>query len=158
MDQRKPVAARAKPYGLNVVPDSGLFEYTDQRNEAETEARWRPVLEQLGIMILGIRDVPSQLGRITVDGVEWELERMGDREYRIPQSVYHCIRSAEAAGIHFAYWIWGEEQFTRPRFVPIQEEARPVPRTRKEIDPIVIGVIPTAPNRGIWCLLGKWFH
>ena len=26
------------------------------------------------------------------------------------------------------------------------------------IDPIVIGVIPTAPNRGLWCSLGAWLH
>jgi len=157
MDRPKQVATRAKPYGLNVVPDKEMFEYTDPRNEAAVEARWRPALERLGITILGIRDVPPQLGRITVDGVEWELERMGNREYSVPESVYHCIRSAEAEGIQFAYWIWGEEQFTRPKFQPIQEK-QPARATYQEIDPIVIGVIPTAPSRGIWCLLGKWFH
>ena len=158
MDRRKPVTTREMPYGLAVVPNRELFEYTDQRNEAATEARWRPVLERLGIVILGIRDVPAQLGRITVDGIEWELELMGNREYNVPSHVYHRIQAAEAAEIPFAYWIWGEEQFTRPKFRPIQETRTEPTPPQTVLDPIVIGVIPTAPNRGIWCLLGKWFH
>ena len=149
---------KEKPYGLGVVPDKELFEYTDPRNEPATEARWRPVLEQLGIVILGIRDVPSQSVRITVDGIDWDVALMdNDIVYDVPPSVYHCIMAAEAKEIPFAYWLWGEEQFARPKFQPIRETVpvRSVPRKR---DPIVIGVIPTAPNRGIWCLLGKWFH
>ncbi len=49
MDWQKQVAAREKPYDLNVVPDSEVFEYTDPRTEAATEARWRPVLNRFGI-------------------------------------------------------------------------------------------------------------
>ena len=26
------------------------------------------------------------------------------------------------------------------------------------VDPIVIGIIPTGPDEGLWCVLGKWFH
>ena len=28
----------------------------------------------------------------------------------------------------------------------------------RNLDPIVIAVIPTAPNRGLWCSLGAWLH
>ena len=156
---RQQIVSRVKPYGLGIVPDREQFEYIDPRNEPATEARWRPVLERLGIRILGIRDVPSQPLRIEVDSVDWELRPMGNETYNVPESVYHCIRATEAEGVPFAYWLWGEEQFTRPKFQPVREPTpvRSAPRQRDR-DPIVIGVIPTAPNRGIWCLLGKWFH
>ena len=82
---------------------------------------------------------------------------MGNREYNVPESVYHRIRAVEAEGVQFAYWLWGEEQFARPNSNLFQKV--PVRSTpQQDLDPIVIGVIPTAPNRGIWCLLGKWFH
>jgi hypothetical protein len=105
---------------------------------------------------------------------------MGTGVYDVPESVYHRIRAAEAAGIPFAYWLWGEEQFSRPTFRPVREPlparairlggeaaavlgtlAAPLGRlvtVLASIDPIVIGVIPTAPNRGLWCSLGAWLH
>ena len=54
------VALREEPYGLDLLPDKERVEVSDPRNEAATEARWAPVLERLGIPILGVRDVPSE--------------------------------------------------------------------------------------------------
>src|SRR5436190_21350592 len=114
VDWQKQIATRAKPYSLGVVPDREQFEYTDPQNEAATQARWQPVLDRLGIKILGIRDVPTEPVRVNVDGIDWDLKRMGDAEYTVPESVYHRIRAAEAEEVPFAYWLWGEEQFPRP--------------------------------------------
>src|SRR5438309_6372407 len=160
------VALREEPYGLDLLPDKERVEVSDPRNEAATEARWAPVLERLGIPILGVRDVPSEAVRLDLDGITWELVPMGTGVYDVPESVYHRIRAAEAAGIPFAYWLWGEERFSRPTFRPVHE---PLPARAirlggeaaailgrlatalASLDPIVIGVIPTAPNRGLWC-------
>lgn len=151
------VALRQRPYGLGLVPEKEISEYTDPRNEAAIEARWRPVLDRLDIRMLEIRDVVSQPVRINVDGIDWDIAPMGSGPYNVPQTVYHRIRAAEAEGIPFAYWMWGEEKLTRPTFQPIREPV-PVRSASPKRDPIVIGVIPTAPNRGIWCLLGIWLH
>ena len=164
---RERVISRERPYDLGIVPDNRQFEYTDPRNEEATLARWQPVLERLNILILGVRDVPSEPVRVTVDGIEWLLSRMGNKRYDIPESAYHTIRAAQAAGVPFGYWLWGEEQFDRPEFYPQKPKnaswKSSLERSWNEwqeklSDPIVIGVIPTAPNRGIFCLLGKWFH
>jgi hypothetical protein len=174
------VALREQPYGLDLLPEKERVEYGDPRNEAATEARWAPVLERLGIPILGVRDVPSEAVRLDLDGITWELVPMGSGVYDVPESVYHRIRAAEAAGIPFAYWLWGEERFSRPAFRPVREPlparavrlsgeaaavlgtlAAPLGRlvtALASIDPIVIGVIPTAPHRGLWCSLGAWLH
>ena len=155
-DELARLRERERPYDLGISPDHNLFEYTDPRNEEATLVRWQPALKRLHIPILGVRDVPSEPVRVIFEGIEWILSRMGNKTYDVPESVYHTIRSAEAEGVPFAYWLWGEEQFARPTFRPIPEP-EPERSTRKR-DPIVIGVIPTAPNRGIWCLLGKWLH
>ena len=163
------MALLARPYGLGLIPDPGYAEYTDPHNEALTQARWRPLLEELGITLLGIRDVPTHPTRLMVDGIEWDLMPMRtNRTFHVPPEVYHRIEAARERGIPFAYWIWGEEQFPAPAFQPFAagEESRPASRNlrraaaraRRERDPIVIGVIPTAPHRGMFCLLGKWFH
>ncbi len=153
---RELVATRERPYNLGIASNKNLYELTDPRNEEATLARWQPVLHRLNIPILGTRDVPSQQVRFSYDGIDWQLSRMGTQTYNVPESVYHRIRAAEAEGVPFAYWLWGEEQFVRPTFQPIPEPTL-VRGTRKR-DPIVIGVILTAPNRGIWCLLGQWLH
>ena len=182
MDQveRREVALREQPYRLGLLPDKERVEYGDPRNEAATEARWAPALERLGIPTLGVRDVPSEAVRLDLDGITWELAPMGTGVYDVPESVYHRIRAAEAAGIPFAYWLWGEERFSRPAFRPVREPlparairlggeaaavlgtlAAPLGRlvtVLASIDPVVIGVIPTAPNRGLWCSLGAWLH
>jgi hypothetical protein len=164
---RERVAIRERPYDLEIAPDNQLYEYTDPRNEQATIERWQPVLEKLGIPILGVRDVPDEPVWVMVDGVQWELKRMKTSEYQVPETTFHLIRAAEAANVPFAWWIYGEEQFDRPQFRPIQKQQSRSLRSRFEetydavrdtLDPCVIGVIPTAPNRGIWCLLGKWFH
>ncbi len=157
MDSRQQIALKERPFDLGLAPEREHLEVRDPRNEAATEARWQPVLERLDIEVLGIRDVPTQPVRVEVHGVIWEVAPMESRVYHVPESVYHRIRAAEAAGIPFAYWVWGEEQFARPTFQPTpeREQVRPLPRGR---DPIVVGIIPTAPNRGVWCLLGLWFH
>jgi hypothetical protein len=167
VDWKEQLALAESPYGLAVVPEHEIVEYTDLRHEEVRLARWRPVLDRLGIEILGVRDVPSTPTRLTVDGIDWDLVPMGDGVYSVPPSVYYVIRAAEAAGVPFGHWLWGEERFARPSFQ--QNPGRTVRSGRSNAgllsavgralrDPIVIGVIPTAPGRGMWCLLGRWFH
>jgi hypothetical protein len=165
---RTRVALQERPYGLGVVPEPEVFEYTDPRNELAVEERWTEVLERLGAKVLGVRDVLTETTRLTLDGIEWEISPMReDVEYRIPQEVFHRIRAAEAAGVRFAWWVWGEEQFARPSFQaapdlvePVKPRAKPVltAASRRALDPVVIGVIPTGPARGLWVRLGVWFH
>lgn len=162
MELTEQLALAEQPFGLELLPDHTIFEYRDPRNEDATVARWKPTLDRFGIDVLGVRDIPSGQTRFTVDGIEWDLRVLNGGVHSVPSPVYHRIRSAEAAGIPFGYWIWGEEQFSQPTFVPDPGLARtsrtPVPAIGDERDPILIGVIPTAPNRGVWCKLGAWFH
>lgn len=154
------LARRESPYGLAVLPEKDTFEYTDPRNEAAVEQRWRPICERHGAAILGIRDVPTSRVRVEVNGIAWDLERLGSVERGVPAEVFHRWRALEAEGVPFTDWLWGEEQLQRPQF-------RPLPATRvatwnapidSRRDPVVIGVIPTAPGRGLWVLIGRWFH
>jgi hypothetical protein len=147
MDRQQAVA---RPYGVGLVSDTDIFEYLDPQNAAAVAARWRPRLEQLGARVLGTADVPNQPTRFFLDGIDWEVAPLDPaRTYDVPATVFHRVRAAEAAEVPFAYWLWGEEQFARPTFRPVEEPKR---------DPVLIGVIPTAPNRGIWVCLGVWLH
>lgn len=173
MDRQE--ARQNRPYGLELVTDSDLFEYTDTRNDAATVARWQPVLQQLGIEVLEIADIPSRPILITVDSVEWEVRPLSpDRVEQVPADVYARIQAAKTSGVPFAYWLWGEERFMEPTFTPLPQ-TQTEPKTDRllgfgrrktqdlqdwwtKVDPILIAVIPTAPNRGVWCKLGAWFH
>ena len=167
MDWREKALRQEAPYGLGLLPESDHLEYTDPRNEDVVTERWRGVLERLGIKVLYVRDTITGPTRFDFDGVEWLLEPMDNhRTYDVPVSVYHRVRAAEAEGVPFGYWIWGEEQFARPAFRPTPERA-PASAARgaareswfpRLVDPLVIAVIPTAPGRGLWCLLGAWLH
>lgn len=177
MDRQSPTLIH--PDGLGLVPSDTLYEYTDVRNEAATLTRWQPVLDRLGIEALEIADVPTRPMRLTVDGIEWEVRPLGaDRVERVPADVYARYQGAVEAKVPFAWWLWGEEQFIKPTFLPMAEPAPAAPtpsvadrvlrfgrQQRQEaqewwarVDPILIGVIPTAPGRGVWCKLGAWFH
>ncbi len=148
------VAIQAEqPYGLTLSPEKGLFEVGSLLNETATEERWRALLERHGAQALGIRDVPTEPYRCEINGIEWVLERMTARTYQLPEAVYHRILALEAAGVRFAYWLWGEEQFPKPIFAP--QTVQPAEQQR---DPVVIGVIPTGANRGVWVLCGIWLH
>ena len=112
--------------------------------------------------MLGIREVPPKSLRLDLDGITWELGPVGSTERQVPAEVFHRWRALEAAGVPFLWWLWGEEQPARPQFRPLlQSTPRPaswaVPPVPQR-DPIVIGVIPTAPGRGVWVLIGRWFH
>lgn len=165
MDEHKDVnlARRASPYGLAVLPQQEIYEYTDPRNEVAVERRWRPICEQHGAAVIGIRDVPSQMTRLNLDGIDWDLGPLGSAERGVPTEVFHRWRALEAAGVPMMWWLWGEEQPQRPRFRPLTATKRPLSLRWAEApdtlrDPLVIGVIPTAPNRGVWVVLGRWFH
>jgi hypothetical protein len=154
------IARRASPYGLAVVPEKDTYEYTDPRHEAAVEQRWRPVCEQLGAAVLGIRDVPTSPIRMELDGIDWELEPFGSAARGVDGETFHRWRALEAKAVPFFYFLWGEEQPQRPKYYALPETrttswSEPVTRQR---DPLVIGVIPTAPGRGVWILIGRWFH
>lgn len=157
------LARRASPYGLALLPETNTHEYTDPQNEAAVQRRWQRRCEQHGAAILGIHDVPTRPIWVQLDGVRWLLGPLGDEERAVPAEVFHRWRALEAAGVPFFYWLWGEEQPQRPNLRPLPERrtrwlissAAPLEQQR---DPIVIGVIPTAPNRGLWVLIGRWLH
>ena len=107
-----------------------------------------------------MRDVPAKTTRLTLDGIDWDLGPLGSIERGVPAEVFHRWRALEAAGVPFLWWLWGEEQPQRPKFRPLHESSaftwqQPLTTQR---DPLVIGVIPTAPNRGLWVVIGRWFH
>jgi hypothetical protein len=181
--RRKTLASNPPYPGVAVLPDATHFEASDPRNEQATVDRWRPVLERHGATILEVENIPTSGMRVEVDGITWELEPMyPQKTYDVPESVYHRIRALAAEGVPFAWWVWGEEKFSQPNFTPTPAaqpanapswsdattiplppvQSRPAPRPRptapRQRDPIVVGIIPTGPNRGVWCLLGKWFH
>ena len=157
------LARRASPYGLALLPETDSYEYTDPQNEAAVQHKWQRLCEEHGAAILGIRDVPTEPIWVQLDGVNWLLGPLGKTERWIPAEAFNRWRSLEAAKVPFFYWLWGEEEPQRPNFRPLPEratsrqtrDAAPLARPR---DPIIIGVIPTAPNRGLWVLIARWFH
>ena len=178
---RVALARRSAPYGLAVLPEPDMYEYTDPHNEVAIERRWRPVCEQHGAAILGVRDVPAHPVQLELDGIRWQLEPLGTAERAVPAEVYHRWRALEAAGVPFFYWLWGEELPERPRFTPLPASSHSPAVSRRrpngvhlrtvgdqlsawldealtKLDPLVIGIIPTAPGRGLWVLIGRWFH
>jgi hypothetical protein len=168
------VARRASPYGLAILPEKDNHEYTAPGNEAATEQRWRPTCERHGAAMLGIRDLPTERVRLVLDGMPWILEPLGQGERQVPAEVFHRWRALEAEGVPFQWWLWGEEQPQRPKFRVLPDagatqstqwaqRSRLAPTQQRDWatpqrDPLVIGVIPTAPSRGVWVLLGRWFH
>jgi hypothetical protein len=165
MDEQaqKELAQRASPYGLALLPETQPYEYTDPQNETAVQRRWQRRCEKHGAAILGIRDVPTQPIWVQLDGIRWLLGPMGNEERGVPAEEFNRWRALEAEGIPFYYWLWGEEQPQRPNLRPLPERATSrlasgsAPLTRPR-DPIVIGVIPTAPHRGLWVLIARWFH
>src|SRR5688572_26164131 len=111
MERWRQLVTRERPFGIGFVADASLVEVEDPRNDEATLARWQPVLDRLGIPVVGVRDIPAQPVRFEVRGIEWELTRMetDGRNYAVPQRVLQRIRAAEAAEVPFAYWLWGEE-------------------------------------------------
>lgn len=160
---RSALIQRASPYGLALLPETDTHEYTDPQNEATVQHRWQRLCEQHGAAVLGVRDVPTTPIWVQLDGVRWLLGPLDDEERAVPAEVFHRWRALEAAEVPFFYWLWGEEQPQRPNLRPLPERrtarpARSAPPLEPLRDPIVIGVIPTAPNRGLWVLIGRWFH
>lgn len=156
------LARRASPYSLAVLPDPDTYEYTDPHNEAAVQQRWQRRCEQHGAAVLGIRDVPTSPVWVDLDGVRWLLGPLGDGERWVPAEVFHRWRALEAAEVPFFYWLWGEEQPQRPNLRPLPARGTVattgLAQPARPRDPILIGVIPTAPNRGLWVLIGRWFH
>ena len=157
------IALGERPYGSGFVPRHDSFEMSDPRHEAATQARWEPILTRIGIPVLGVRDLPTAPVRVTVEGIAWEVRLLDPSgTYELPPHVYNRVRAAEAAEVPFAWFLWGEEQFAHPTFTPRQptrKQAAASPRRKRRfLDPLLIGVIPTAPGRGVWCLLGIWLH
>jgi hypothetical protein len=142
-----------RPYGLTVAPTKGRLEASSPESEQAVARRWTAPLERRVAEVLGIRDVPSEPLRFQLRRIKWSLERMTARAHQVPETVYHRIQALEAAGVPFASFLWGEQQFPKPSFTV--EPAPPVERKR---DPLIIGVISTDVDRGVRCLLGLWLH
>jgi hypothetical protein len=175
MDERQAqqIALGDRPYGVGLLPDKALFEFYDPRNEAATKERWHPILERIGICdhqaekgcgIVGVRDMISSPTEITFREQLWRIAPMDlTVPHRVPEYVRHRVLAAEAAGIPFAYWIWGKEVSPpKPKLVTqFHQKARTAGAAKswlRKLDPCLIAIIPTAPNRGIWCSLGEWFE
>jgi len=153
------------PDGPKVQPATGVYEYADPRNEQAVLKRWSPVLEKLGIEVYRIEKVPTATIRITIDGIDWDLGPMDmSKHYDVPSTVYQKYMAALSAGVPFMWYLWAEELPQRPLLkafddAPVwKSETFSTPSPTRKVDPIFIGVIPTGPDRGIWCMLGKWFH
>jgi hypothetical protein len=158
---RDELARRGTPYGLATVPETNPAAPIDEQHERAIQQRWQRICERHGAAILGIRDVLTSPREVQLDGIRWELGPLGTDERTVPAEVFHRVRALEAAGVPFGYWLWGEELPQRPNLRPLAE---PTPTASgsdwpsRQRDPLLIGVIPTAPGRGLWVLLGRWFH
>jgi hypothetical protein len=233
-DWAERIGLAGSPYGLRLAPDKELFELADPRNEPATVAKVMPTLTRLGIRPIALRNLPTEGELVEIGGVRWKVDLMDleSNTYWVPAEVFIRTKSAEAAGINFAWFVWGEEKFKQPRFQVVARAARnervrrlarderfqPVRKASRAgswrrfalgmaatlagvaliaaigillvsivhaviaavaailmgigefvvgfvflaalatVDPILIGVIPTGPNRGLWCELGVWYH
>ena len=120
---------------------------TDPRNMYQIEAQWRPVLDRAEVQTIGVRDIPSQPERIQESGSEWIIKTLNDDEIcDIPPKTNQRIQAVEKEGLIIDCWILMEEQ------IP------PVPEPERDYDPILVGVIRTGSNRGVWCVFGRWKH
>ena len=155
------LARRAAPYGLATMPESRRTALTDEQYERDIQQRWQRTCERHGAAILGIREVPTRPQLVQLDGIRWELGPLGTDERAVPVDVFHRMRALEAAGVPFGYWLWGEELPQRPHLRPLPEPTHTPSGGNwpsRQRDPLLIGVIPTAPGRSLWVLLGRWFH
>jgi hypothetical protein len=101
-----------RPHGVAVRPRTDRYEMSDPRTEQATLERWQPLLTGLGIPVIGLRDLPTGVQRLELDGITWTVERCDpNRTYEVPQSVNDRMLAARAAQVPFAWWLWGEEQF-----------------------------------------------
>ncbi len=53
----------------------------DEEPTSHEAARWRPVVERLGIKVLGIFDIPMLPVKASIDNTLWELRRRGNENY-----------------------------------------------------------------------------
>lgn len=150
-----------------------VYEWDDPKNAQSVLANCQKILSPFGVNVLGIRPVPgTTLERHEAGGMSWDIARIVRGTYYLPDSVFSRLEELEQNRIFFKYYIWMEEVTYSPLqgreislFVPNQESTSlkfvkiPEPVIEKSrIDPILVGVMPTAPNKGVWCIVGKWFH
>ena len=155
--------------GPTLVIDPSLYEYTDPRNEAAVVTHWAPVLASIGAQVLGVRDVPQRPHQIDLDGIPWTVELLTEGRHRVPASAFERISQASELGIPITYWLRAKEHVPQPTFEP--GEPRPAParqpvrrrlaplRTvalRPQGDPLIYGVIATAPYRGLFAVFAKY--
>ncbi len=173
--------------GPNFHPIRTHVEFDDPRNEQVTLQRVTQLVTPHKAVVLGVFDIPQEGTRIEYLGFPWALSVLtGDVKKPIPQSVMQRLNAVEAAlGTEFMWFIWAEElpPQGRPRFTvdhSLTESKAALPATYKQQkqyqhyltaikraeeaweteqrDPMLIGVTPTGPNRGVWVLLGRWFR
>lgn len=128
----------------SLQPDAALREYTDPNLETTAVTRVQPVLEKHGAVLIGIREVPLASTRMEINRLHWAVSRHRSDEYRVPPSVYDRVEALDDDGIAFDLWLWAENRI--PFGVSVNTNC------------MLIGVITTVPDRGIWCLLGKWLQ
>jgi hypothetical protein len=120
----------------------------DLRNMLPIEARWRPTFDHVGIQTIGMRDIPLSPTRIWVGDKEWMVSHLGDNvSIEVPSETLARKETLEGVGLVIDYWILMEEQ-KKHTYVP-----KPTPITL-----VLVGVIGTDKNRGIWCIFGRWVH
>ncbi len=132
-------------------------EYDYSEFEAATKARIQPLLEKLGVRFLCASDVPEKTILVTLDGIDFKLSRVTKgRSFTFPKAVCEHldtrIGKAKEQGIPFSYFLYGEEDEPPDTFI-YEDEYR---RYAFHSDPCVIGIVKTAPKRGLWFLLDKW--
>lgn len=163
------LALKESPFNLKLVTDPTHMEYRKVENEGLVLSRWKPIVEKHGAKVWGIEDIPTKSYVLKIDDINWEIGQMNPTQtYYVPDEVFNRLRALESQGIPFGYWLWGEELLSRnqPSIRPNSELMQQLMVMRLETirqpqrlgDPILIGVIPTAPNRGVWVQIGAWLH
>jgi transcriptional regulator with XRE-family HTH domain len=127
-----------------LTPDDSIQEYTGPHLTTSKLAEIQSTVRQHGATILGIYDVPDTPLQMELNGIHWKISLVGDKEYRIPPSVYERTSAIQKCDVIFSWWLYGEED--------------PIPNNRSMVHSMLIGVVAVEPSRGMWCLLGKWMH
>jgi hypothetical protein len=142
----------ATPFGLKEIQLDDLSEHYTSKYEVAFKAMWVPVLEHRVLEIWDIKNVPIQ--SIETDIAynmrlsRWSITPMDTKVvYDVPPSSKERIESLK--DIPFQFFLIAKE------IRVIQDYSRPT-LSGSLRDPLIIGIIPSAPLRGLYCVLAKW--
>lgn len=143
----KPVRPQFAPSMVppHLMPDDQLFEYTDPALETAQIARWQPVFDRHQVIVIGLRDVTANDTHLEMNSVRWKVSHLDDSKHIVPQSIFRRVEALQAEGVPFNWWLWAEHRL-------------PAAQHTFSCHILLIGVVATGDDRGVWCLLGKWLQ